>query len=75
MTVLVAYDGKEHTKKAVDYAIKYANKIYATVLYEKLDGDTHFPEVSEKYWVRDTASDIHVSKTGIVYSFLTYRRK
>lgn len=73
------YDKDEHFviggAEIYNYAIKYANKIYATVLYEKFDGDAHFPEVSDKYWVRDTASDIHVSKTGIVYSFLTYRRK
>lgn len=73
------YDKDEHFviggAEIYDYAIKYANKIYATVLYEKFDGDAHFPEVSDKYWIRDTASDIHVSKTGIVYSFLTYRRK
>lgn len=73
------YDKDEHFviggAEIYDYAIKYANKIYATVLYEKIDGDAHFPEVSDKYWIRDTASDIHVSKTGTVYSFLTYRRK
>ena len=73
------YDKDEHFviggAEIYDYAIKYANKIYATVLYEKIDGDAHFPEVSDKYWIRDTASVIHVSKTGIVYSFLTYRRK
>lgn len=73
------YDKDEHFviggAEIYNYAIKYANKIYATVLYEKFDGDAHFPEVSDKYWVRDTASDIHVSKTGTVYSFLTYRRK
>jgi len=32
MTVLVAYDGKQHTQKALDYALKYA-KSFSEKLY------------------------------------------
>lgn len=46
MSILVAYDGKEHTRKALDYAIRHS-RVYGLPLYifsvvsskEKLDED------------------------------------
>ena len=48
MTVLVAYDGKEHTKKAVDYAVKYA-KAFGERLYvmSVIPSKKHMDEVDD----------------------------
>ena len=48
MTVLVAYDGKEHTKKAVDYAVKYA-KAFSERLYvmSVIPSKKHMDEIDD----------------------------
>jgi len=55
MPVLVAYDGKEHTKKALEYAanhaVKYGTRLYifsAIISKDKLDSEVETEEV-EKY--------------------------
>lgn len=55
--------------------IKFADKIFLTRIYENIEGDTHFPNLSNKYWIIKNNSDIKVSKiTGIVYAFEEYIR-
>ena len=54
MSILVAYDGKEHTRKALEYAARHAYA-YTTRLYifsaivsnDKLDSDVETEEVSK----------------------------
>lgn len=56
-------------------AIKFADKIYLTRIYERIEGDTYFPNLSSKYWIIENNSDFKVSKiTGIVYTFEEYIR-
>lgn len=54
MSILVAYDGRDHTKKALDYAIRHS-QAYNTPLYifsvisskDKLDGDGEINRVMD----------------------------
>ncbi|UAL07371.1 MAG: universal stress protein [Candidatus Methanogranum gryphiswaldense] len=72
MSVLVAYDGMEHTKKALEYAIGYS-MVYKTKLYifsdiaskDKLDHDNEVAKVEEflsdaEKVARDRGADVQV---------------
>lgn len=58
-----------------EQALKFADKIYATIIYEKVKGDAFFKPIDSKYWVLSKSSGIKVSSEGMVYTFNEYIRK
>ena len=57
-------------------SLPYARKLELTVIHEKFDGDTYFPEIDERYWNLINREDYQKdSKNPYDYSYLTYERK
>lgn len=71
MTVLVAYDGKEHTQKALDYALKYAKafseRLYVVSVFPSKD----FIKDTEKIKERTGKLVEDAQKEGVVVVPLT----
>jgi dihydrofolate reductase len=52
-----------------------ADRIYATEIARRYEGDTHFPELEEGNW-RETARETHEDAAGgLRYSFVTLERR
>ena len=52
-----------------------ADRIYATEIARKYEGDTHFPELEEGKW-RETVRETHEDEaSGLRYSFVTLERR
>ena len=56
--------------------LKYANKIYLTLVHESFDADTFFPEINFNEWVITEQTDFSSdAKNKYAYSFITYAKK
>ncbi len=57
-------------------ALPYCTEVTVTEIDTTVpDADTHFPVLSENDWQVVSTSEPEISKTGLSYRFVTYRRK
>ncbi|MDR3188541.1 MAG: dihydrofolate reductase [Prevotellaceae bacterium] len=57
-------------------AMPLAQRLYLTRVHTLADGDTFFPEVSEKDWLQTSASGAMLcSASGLTYELVTYEAK
>lgn len=54
-------------------ALPFAKRIIVTEIDGDFDGDTFAPELGTDW--QETARELHTSKTGLAYSFVTYLRE
>jgi dihydrofolate reductase len=57
-------------------AIKLTGRIYLTIVHQKFDGDSYFPEINYEEWI-ETAREDHQpdEKNKLPYSFITLERR
>ena len=65
MTILMAYDGKPHTKKALDYAIEYAKAFDDTLYILSVIPSKEFVDETDR--IRSTLDSVkeEASKVGV----------
>ncbi len=57
-------------------ALNFANRIYLTRIYTKIDGDVFFPDINLDLWeVIEYAGNFEDEESGLLYSYITYQRK
>jgi dihydrofolate reductase len=56
-------------------SIHLADRIYLTIVHQKFDGDSYFPEINYGQWVETTREDHQPDeKNKLPYSFITLER-
>jgi dihydrofolate reductase len=56
-------------------SIHLADRIYLTIVHQKFDGDSYFPEINYGQWVETTRGDHQPDeKNKLPYSFITLER-
>lgn len=63
--------GGEIYKQAMDKA----DRIYATILEQEIEGDTHFPRVNLQKWQMDKLEKHTDSKSSLEYHYVDYSRR
>lgn len=53
--------------------LPYVNKLYLTVIYQKLYGDKHFPDINPKEWELESIEEIR--NDVLSYDFQVWKRK
>lgn len=57
-------------------SIHLADRIYLTIVHQKFDGDSYFPEINYEQWIETTREDHQPDeKNKLPYSFITLERR
>jgi dihydrofolate reductase len=57
-------------------AMAITNKIYLTIVHQKFEGDTYFPDIEKNIWVETEREDFEPDERNkLSYSFITLERR